>query len=206
MLIERIIVGELEVNCYVLALKDNGAAVLIDPGADFEKIKSLLDKKCLKAECVINTHGHIDHIGCDDQFGVPIYVHSLDRSFLIEPKLNMSVSLGYSFRVTSPILELEDGQVIKAAGMEFSVIHVPGHTPGGIALLCECADKKILFSGDSLFYHSIGRSDLPGGDGDVLLSSLRSRILTLPEKTLVYPGHGNYSNIAEEKKHNPYLR
>ena len=81
-----------------------------------------------------------------------------------------------------------------------------GILPGGIARLVRDADKDILFSGDSLFYHSIGRSDLPGGDGNMLLSSLRSKILVLPEKTQVYPGHGNYSNIAEEKKNNPFLR
>jgi len=120
--------------------------------------------------------------------------------------LNMSAALGSPFSVTAEIRELEDNQVITAGGVEMRVIHLPGHTPGGIALLCEDEGRKILFSGDSLFRGSIGRSDLPCGDGVALLESLRERILTLPEDTPVYPGHGESTTIGEEKRKNPFLR
>ncbi|MDD3234447.1 MAG: MBL fold metallo-hydrolase [Candidatus Omnitrophota bacterium] len=206
MLIERIVVGELDSNCYVVAAHSGGKAAVIDPGADIRVIKRRLEKHKLSAECVINTHGHADHIGCDNEFGLPVYVHMLDRAFLLKPELNMSAALGSPFSVTAEIRELEDNQVITAGGVEMRVIHLPGHTPGGIALLCEDEGRKILFSGDSLFRGSIGRSDLPCGDGDALLESLRERILTLSEDTPVYPGHGESTTIGEEKRKNPFLR
>jgi len=206
MLIERIIVGELEVNCYIVAAEPGGKAVIIDPGADFAGIKRLLEKKKLQAECVINTHGHADHIGCDNEFGLPVYVHMLDRVFLLKPELNMSTVLGAAYSVAAEIRELEDNQVITAGGVRMRVIHLPGHTPGGIALFCERDGLRVLFSGDSLFRGTIGRSDLPGGDEHSLLAALRERILGLPEDTLVYPGHGGSTTVGEEKKNNPFLR
>ena len=206
MLIERVIVGELEVNCYVVAAEPGGKAVVIDPGADLVEIKRILEKNRLKAECVINTHGHADHIGCDNELGLPVYVHMLDRVFLFKPELNMSTVLGASYSVTAEIRELEDDQVITAGGVEMRVIHLPGHTPGGIALFCERNGPRVLFSGDSLFRGAIGRSDLPGGDESSLLASLRERILELPGDTLVYPGHGESTTIGEETKNNPFLR
>ncbi len=206
MLIERIVVGELDSNCYVVAAHSGGKAAVIDPGADIQVIKRQLEKNKLSAECVINTHGHIDHIGCDNEFGLPVYVHMLDRAFLLKPELNMSAALGSPFSVTAEIRELEDNQVITAGEVEMRVIHLPGHTPGGIALLCEDEGRKVLLSGDSLFRGTIGRSDLPCGDGDALLESLRERILTLPEDTPVYPGHGESTTIGEEKRKNPFLR
>jgi len=206
MLIERVIVGELEVNCYIVASEPGGKAVIIDPGADLVEIKRILEKNRLKAECVINTHGHADHIGCDNELGLPVYVHMLDRVFLLKPELNMSTALGASYSVTAEIRELEDDQVITAGGVEMRVIHLPGHTPGGIALFCERNGLRALFSGDSLFRGAIGRSDLPGGDERSLLASLRERILELPGDTLVYPGHGESTTICEETKNNPFLR
>jgi len=206
MLIERIIVGELEVNCYIVAAEPGGKAVIIDPGADFAGIKRLLGKNKLQAECVINTHGHADHIGCDNEFGLPVYVHMLDRVFLLKPELNMSTVLGAAYSVAAEIRELEDNQVITAGGVRMRVIHLPGHTPGGIALFCERDGLRVLFSGDSLFRGTIGRSDLPGGDEHSLLAALRERILGLPEDTLVYPGHGGSTTVGEEKKNNPFLR
>jgi len=206
MLIERIIVGELEANCYIVAAEPGGKAVIIDPGADFSGIKRRLERKKLQAECVINTHGHADHIGCDNEFGLPVYVHMLDRVFLLKPELNMSAVLGASYSVAAEIRELEDDQVITAGGVRMRVIHLPGHTPGGIALFCERDGLRVLFSGDSLFRGTIGRSDLPGGDEHSLLAALRGRILGLPEDTLVYPGHGGSTTVGEEKKNNPFLR
>ncbi len=206
MLIERVVVGELESNCYIVAAHAGGRAAVIDPGADINDIKRRLEKNKLAAECVINTHGHADHIGCDNEFGLPVYVHLLDRAFLYKPELNMSAALGGPYSVTAEIKELEDNQVITAGGVEMRVIHLPGHTPGGIGLLCGEEGRKVLFSGDSLFRGSIGRSDLPGGDEKALFSSLRGRLLTLPEDTIVYPGHGESTTIGEEKKSNPFLR
>ncbi len=205
MILETILVGPLETNCYVLATKADSRAVIIDPGAEECKIKKILDKHKLRPEAVINTHGHIDHIGCDDKFGVAVYIHKLDAPLLENPELNLSSFLSMPFTISSDIHTLEQGDKIELGGLSFEVIHVPGHTPGGIALLLADSGNKILFSGDSLFCGSIGRTDFKGGDNELLVKSVKEKLLVLPDDTLVYPGHGSSTTIGEEKRENPYL-
>jgi glyoxylase-like metal-dependent hydrolase (beta-lactamase superfamily II) len=205
MILETVSVGSLEVNCYLLAAGDGRQAVIIDPGAEERKIKRVLDKHKLKAGIIINTHGHIDHIGCDDKFNVPVYVHKEDLLLLKDPGLNLSSCFALPFTVSSKVHAVVGGEIINLDGIELEVIHVPGHTPGGIALLLKKPANKILFSGDTLFCQGIGRSDFPGADGSLLLNSIRQKLLVLPEDTVVYPGHGPSSTIGEEKKNNPFL-
>ncbi|MCM8795840.1 MAG: MBL fold metallo-hydrolase [Candidatus Omnitrophica bacterium] len=205
MIFKSIPVGFFEVNCYILAIKENSPAIIIDPGDEKEKIKIVLDKFQLKPALIINTHGHIDHIGCDEAFGVEIYIHKEDVPLLKNSRLNLSQMLGAPFSVKGRIHSLEDKENIKAGEIELQVIHVPGHTPGGIALLMRKPKNNLLFTGDTLFCLGIGRTDFPGADETLLIKSIKERLLILPDDTVIYPGHGPSSTIGKEKKDNPFL-
>ena len=205
MILETVVVGPMQVNCYILASAQNSKCIIIDPGAEERKIRKVLEKHKLVPECVINTHGHFDHIGCDDAFGVPVYVHEEDKPLLEEPKLNMSGFFSLPYKVSSSIRVLRDKDRVKIQDMELEVIHVPGHTRGGIALLVKKPESGILITGDSLFCQGIGRTDLEGGDEGQLIRSIREKLTSLPDETKVYPGHGPSSTIGQEKLSNPYL-
>ncbi len=205
MILETVVVGPYQANCYVLAKAPSGACILIDPGDAEKKIRHVLKKHSLDPSIIVNTHGHIDHIGCDDAFGVPVYVHKQDLPLLRQPELNLSNLLSDGFSVHAEIIAVEEGARISAAGLTLEVLHVPGHTPGGMALVLADGDSRILFTGDSLFNMSIGRSDFPGGNAGLLVSSIRAKILSLPGNTVIYPGHGPSTTVAEEKQHNPFL-
>lgn len=205
MILENICVGPMQVNCYILASGPDSRAIIIDPGDEKQKIERFLKKYCLKLEFIINTHGHIDHIGCDDKFGVPIYIHRQDAVLLESPELNLSAFLTSSFSLKSNIKILEDKENIELDRIQLEVIHVPGHTPGGIALLMKKPKDKILFSGDTLFYHGIGRTDFLGASETLLIKSIKMRLFKLSNDTIVYPGHGPSSTIGEEKNNNPFL-
>ncbi|MDD5730178.1 MAG: MBL fold metallo-hydrolase [Candidatus Omnitrophica bacterium] len=205
MILEVVRVGELLVNCYVLASSGNCGAVIIDPGDDEDKIRAALNKHGLKPALVVNTHGHFDHIGCDDRFGVPVLIHSRDVFLLKDPGANLPFELPRQISVNAEIRAVEDGEIIDSDGVRLEVIHVPGHTPGGIALRLISSKENILFSGDSLFRNSIGRADFPGADEETLISSIKSKLLVLPSDTVVYPGHGPSSTIKHEKENNPFL-
>lgn len=205
MILENICVGPMQVNCYILASGTDSRAIIIDPGSEKQRIDRLLKKYRLIPGLVINTHGHIDHIGCDDKFGVPVYIHRQDSAMLQNPELNLSAFLEASFSVESKIKVLEDKEDIELDQIQLEVIHVPGHTPGGIALLLKKPKDKILFSGDSLFYHGIGRTDFPGASEALLIKSIKEKLFKLSDDTAVYPGHGPSSTIGEEKNNNPFL-
>ena len=199
MILEVINVGPMQVNCYVLACADGGQAIIIDPGDQFSKIKAVLDKHRLKPSMVINTHGHYDHIGSDDKFGVAVYVHKDDLEMLIDARKNLSASFSLSYKVNSEIKTLLDKESIKLDCLELEVIHLPGHTPGGIGLLMKKPQTDIIFTGDTLFYQGVGRSDLPGGSQQQLEKAIKERLFILPADTRVYPGHGAATTIGREK-------
>ena len=205
MILETVCVGPMEVNCYILASQEGTAAIIIDPGDQEPKIRRVLDKHKLKPAFIINTHGHYDHIGCDDKFNVPVYIHKEDADFLKNPELNFSALFALPCRVKSEIRVLEDKAEIGLDDMCLKVIHLPGHTPCGIALLMEKPLDKAVFTGDSLFCQGIGRSDLAGGDGPSLIKSIKEKLLVLADDTVIYPGHGPSSTIGEEKRNNPFL-
>lgn len=205
MILESLPVGPMEVNCYILASKNNSSAIIIDPGDEESKIRQVLGRYNLTPAFIINTHGHFDHIGCDNKFGVPVYIHSKDTQMLKDPKLNLSGLFASSYRVNSEIRQVEDGKIIELDNVRLRVIHVPGHTPGGIALLLEKPVNKVIFTGDTLFCQGIGRTDFEGGDEALLIKSIRKNILSLPDDTVVYPGHGPSSTIGEEKHNNYFL-
>jgi hydroxyacylglutathione hydrolase len=203
MILETVNVGPMQVNCYILSCAQEKSAIIIDPGDQAEKINTVLKKHKLRPAMVINTHGHYDHIGCDDEFGVVVYVHKQDLTMLEDASKNLSASFSFSYQVKSKIRTLEDKEIIKLDCLELEVIHLPGHTPGGIGLLLKRPQADIVFTGDTLFYHSIGRSDLPGSSPEELEKSL-DRLFILPDKTKVYPGHGPATTIGEEKINNPF--
>ena len=201
MIFETVSVGAMQVNCYILAGQEKGRAIIIDPGDQERKIKAALARHALVPALVVNTHGHYDHIGCDDKFGVPVYVHKDDVDFLKDPQLNLSGVFSLGYKVASAIMPLEDAQVLGVDGIELEVMHLPGHTPGGIALLLRKPAQRIVFTGDTLFAQGIGRCDLVGGDETLLIQSIRQKLFALADDTRIYPGHGPASTIGEEKQH-----
>ena len=199
MILETVSVGAMGVNCYVLASKEGAKAIIIDPGDQERKIQKVLDKHKLIPGFIINTHGHYDHIGADDKFNVPVYAHKLDVPLLKEPMLNLSGLFSEPYQVKSEIKLLEDGERITLDDIELKVLHTPGHTRGGITLLMEKPVDKVAFTGDTLFCQGVGRSDLAGGDEELLIKSIKEKLFTLASETKIYPGHGTPSTIGAEK-------
>ena len=205
MILEIVQVGSMGVNCYIIASGDGSKAIIIDPGDQERKIRKALEKHHLSAGFVINTHGHYDHIGCDDKFEVPVYVHDKDSAMLKETKINLSAFFSNNYKVVSEIRIVKDNDFIDFGGIRLKVMHIPGHTPGGMALQLIKPQQAVVFTGDTLFCGSIGRSDLSGGDGEALVVAIKDKLLSLPDETAVYPGHGSSSTIGQEKANNPYL-
>ncbi|OGX15398.1 MAG: hypothetical protein A2166_04705 [Omnitrophica WOR_2 bacterium RBG_13_41_10] len=205
MIFEAICVGPMQVNCYILAEEKKSPAIIIDPGEEEKKIRKILEKHKLEPAFIINTHGHIDHIGCDDKFNVGVYIHEDDLVLLKDPHLNLSAMFALPYRVSSQVNTLKDKENLNLGKIRLEVMHTPGHTPGGICLYMVSPEDKILFSGDTLFYHSIGRTDMQGADENALIDSINKKLLKLSDDTVIYPGHGPSSTIKEERLHNPYL-
>jgi hydroxyacylglutathione hydrolase len=198
MLVETFIVGMLSTNCYIASCEKTKEAIIIDPGldsnAEAQLIYNYVDKEKLKIKYVINTHGHSDHVTGDGimqkKYAVPICIHALDASFLdVLEKHN----------VPTDIL-LKDGDVVKFGNVELKVMHTPGHTMGCICLVGD----KILFSGDTLFAGSIGRTDFPESSPRDMAVTLQ-KLVGLPDCLFVYPGHGDFSLMGQEKRVNPFL-
>jgi len=210
--------GSFAANCYLVAPAPGEECVIIDPGQDAEPgIEELLAKYRLKPIAVLLTHGHIDHMWsvapvCGAK-GIPAYIHPDDRGLLSDPARGISLAAkqhflgGMTFSEPDDVKELADGEVITMAGLDFTVAHAPGHTEGSVTFGTEAAAEETdgtLFSGDLLFAGSIGRTDLVGGDHAKILRSL-AKTLTLPDATLVLPGHGPQTTIGTERASNPFL-
>ncbi len=202
---QLVVVGPLETNCYLFFCPESRECAIIDPGAEAERIFPLITSLELKPIIILNTHGHVDHTGANveikERYKVPIAMHSADLPFL-EESLQLEFGLLLGARPTPrPDRLLSDGDRIKIGQFDLQVIHTPGHSPGSVCFYT----SGLLFSGDTLFCGGLGRTDLPGGSWKDLAASLRSRILTYPEETLVLPGHGPQTTIGEEKESNPFL-
>ena len=204
--IKSVVVGPVDVNCYVLKDKATGKGAVIDPGGHVERIMSLInDMKADIAEIII-THGHFDHIGALDELrnavGCGASIHELDAEMLLKSRKNLSIFMGTdaSFRPAERLLK--DGDVIRFGESFLKVIHTPGHTAGGI---CLYDGDKVLFSGDTLFAGSVGRSDFPGGNHYQLIESVVKALAEVKDETVVYPGHGPETGMGYERKTNPFL-
>ena len=206
MILETLVVGPLQVNCYLVGCEQTRQAAVIDPGADVDRILAALQRHKLTLKTIINTHGHFDHIGGNRQLsaatGAELLIHAADRSLLLQAAQHAAI---YGLRTENspePSATLKDGDLLEVGELQLQVLHTPGHSPGGISLLC----GGHLFSGDTLFAGSVGRTDLPGADHSTLIESIRKRLVVLPDATLVHPGHGPDSRIGDEKRHNPFLQ
>ena len=210
MKIKKLVVGPLQANCYVVWDKDGGSAAIIDPGGDPEEIISVVDDEKLKPVVLINTHGHIDHIAANraikERYDIPLLIHREDSASLTDPELNLS-AMGFGQLDSPPSdRELQDGDEIPVGEIMLKVISTPGHTPGGICLLISRSDQPdVVITGDTLFAGGVGRTDFPGGSWDLLMESIRNRLLSFPDETIILPGHGPHSTIGEERKSNPFL-
>jgi len=211
MLIISLTVGPLLTNCYVVACEKTFEALIIDPGFSEHEGDYFLreiDKRGLHVKYILNTHGHVDHISGNawvkEATKAKILIHQGDVEMLSDPLKNFSIILGEPLVSPQPDLTLKDGDVLRVGFLEFRVLHTPGHTAGSISLYCR--DEKKVFTGDTLFARSIGRTDLPGASYKALMSSIREKLLSLPDETVVYPGHGEETTIGIERKWNPFLR
>jgi len=203
----RIIVGPLEVNCYLIWDNDTKEAVCIDPGGDTDKIIAAIESKGLKLSYIVNTHGHFDHTGGNaklkDRTRAALAIHSDDTSMLKD-----SISQGTFFGVTvdaspPPDLLLNDGDILTVGDLSMTVIHTPGHTMGSISLYV--AEEDIIFTGDTLFAGSIGRTDMPGGSYTDIIRSIKDKLLIYKDTIKVLPGHGTETTIGWERATNQFL-
>jgi glyoxylase-like metal-dependent hydrolase (beta-lactamase superfamily II) len=203
--LERIAVGPIETNCYLFGCSETRQAVIIDPGDEPERICALVHLHQAEISALVLTHGHYDHLGgvgdLRRKFSCPVMIHKAEAETLTDPRANMSFLLGAGVALDPAERLLEDGDTVAVGNLTLSVIHTPGHSPGGICLHWE----KILFGGDLLFMMSIGRTDLPGGSFQQLENSIRTKVYTLPDDTLVYPGHGEKTTVGFEKKNNQFV-
>jgi glyoxylase-like metal-dependent hydrolase (beta-lactamase superfamily II) len=203
---ESVVVGALETNCYLAYCPETLECAIIDPGAEPEKIFRVVSQRDLRPTLLINTHGHVDHIGANrdikDKFDIPLCIHEADR-----PMLESILQSGLSFflgakKSPPPDKYLEEGDELAIGTMSLKVLHTPGHSPGSVSLMGD----GLLFSGDTLFFGGVGRTDLPGGSWEELERSIRDRIFTLPVETLVLTGHGPTTTVDQETKFNPFIR
>ncbi len=205
MIIQSLVVGPIQANCFILGDEKTREAVVIDPGDEVKRILAGLQKQALQLKYIINTHGHFDHVGANkalkDQSGVPILIHKADAPLLAQ--LSASAAVWGMQIDNSPPADrlLEDGDQITFGQITLEVIHTPGHSLGGISLYT----PKDLFVGDILFAGSIGRTDFPGGDYDQLIAGVRKRLFVLGDDVHVYPGHGPATTIGQEKRFNPFF-
>lgn len=205
MILHKLTVGPLQVNCYIVVCTASRQAMIVDPGDDAERILELIREGGYSVACIVNTHGHFDHIGANRALvkdtGAPLMIHRDDASLYRSAQQHAEL---FGLTTTpSPAADrlLEEGDLIKVGELQFEVLHVPGHSPGGICLYGEGQ----LFAGDVLFAGSIGRTDLPGGDHDGLLAGIRKKLFALPDDTLVHTGHGPETSIGQEKQNNPFV-
>ena len=207
MKVEVFVTGIISTNCYLVINEETKEAVLIDPAGMTKKMISYIEEEGITLKAMLLTHAHFDHImGIDktiEEFGdMPIYVEETDIPLLTDVKLNESIHYtnGYTYEGGTAI---HDGDIIREAGIEFKVIHTPGHTAGGVSYYVEA--EHVLFSGDTLFRASVGRFDFETSSKEALISSIKDKLFLLPDDTRVLPGHSHPTTIAFEKEHNPFV-
>jgi hydroxyacylglutathione hydrolase len=210
MIIETLAVGPLQCNCSLLIDEETRRAIVIDPGGDFEKIRARLEKAGAEVRAIVHTHTHIDHVGATAPLqrltSARASIHEADRplyDFLPVQAEMLGVPLPERCEIEG---DLVDDHVIRAGALELVVLHTPGHTPGSVSFVVSGDGAPVAFTGDTLFRRGIGRTDLWGGDSDLIFQSLRNRLMTLADDTRVIAGHGPPTTIGEEKRGNPFLR
>lgn len=206
MKVEKFVTGIISTNCYLAVNEETKQTVIIDPAACPSYLMSHIKNEELNIEAILLTHGHFDHImGIDgflEEFDAPVYVHENDGPLMTDPVLNQSgtYTAGYTYAGAEYI---RDGQMLTLAGYTFQVLHTPGHTPGSVCYYVEA--QKVLFSGDTLFQNSVGRTDFQLSSMSDLVRGITEKLMVLPDDVLVYPGHMGETTIGYEKEHNPFI-
>jgi hydroxyacylglutathione hydrolase len=207
MILKPLVVGPFASNCYILGSDSTKRGLIIDPGAEAKLILKTVNDLSLKIGLILVTHAHIDHIGAlaavKESTGAEFVIHETEAKAGLGmfSRMLSSVTGGSFSQPPKPDRLLKDGDTIDIDNLKFTVLHTPGHSPGGISLY----GHGILFSGDTLFNHGIGRTDFPGCSYEQIIDSIQNKLLTLPDETVVYPGHGPATTIGEEKRGNPFL-
>ncbi len=207
MIFETIAVGPLGTNCFILGCEETKEGVVVDPGADAERIITVVARHGLRVKCVINTHGHFDHVGGNRRLveatGAELFIHGDDV-----PMLSRASDVAAMYGLASdnspqPQRLLEDGMAITFGRHTLQVLHTPGHTPGGCSLYLPAED--LVITGDTLFADGVGRTDFPGSSHEALMTSIKGKLFVLPDATRAWPGHGPATTIGHEKRYNPYV-
>ncbi len=204
--LETMVLGMVGTNCYLAMNRETKEMIIIDPADAPDRIRNKVTSMGGRPTAVLLTHGHFDHIGAAEAIGeaydIPVCILEQEKALAGDPRLNASVSMIRRSVQVIPDRTLHDGEELDLAGFRVRVLHTPGHTRGGACYYIE--EENVLFSGDTLFCGSVGRTDLPTGSMAQLHDSVHNRLFVLPEDTLVYPGHGEMTDIAYEKRYNPY--
>ncbi|HET7478928.1 MAG TPA: MBL fold metallo-hydrolase [Rubrobacteraceae bacterium] len=208
MILEMLTVGPFQENCYIVGDDGTGTGVLVDPGDEAARISLAVEQTQLEIEKIVITHAHIDHVGAVaalvDEYACPVLMHAEAEPMLKQlPTQAMMMGLRFG-KVPTVDGYIEDEEVVDVGGLRLRALYTPGHAPGHLAFYEE--NEGFVLSGDALFAGSVGRVDLPGGSMEVLMRSIEERLMTLPDETLVYSGHGPRTTIGEERAHNPFLR
>ncbi|RLC62233.1 MAG: MBL fold metallo-hydrolase [Chloroflexi bacterium] len=206
MIIHTVLVGITQTNCYIVGCPETLEGVVIDPGGHAERILKALERSGLKIRYVLNTHCHFDHIGANAEIvaatGAPLAIHPAELPLL--QAQGGAAMFGVTVQESPmPDVELEPGQVLEVGELRLQVFHTPGHSPGGLTFYLE--EEGAAFDGDVLFASGVGRTDLPGGDWDTLVRSIREVLFAMPDETVIYPGHGPQTTVGREKRSNPWV-
>jgi len=208
--VETLVVGPLGCNCSIVADLDAKRAIVVDPGGDYDAIRARLDALGVEVGAIVHTHTHFDHVGCTAELqrasGAAASIHEADR-FLYDILPLQAEMFGIDAPERADMDDgLVDGRTLHAGTIELAVLHTPGHTPGSCSFVANHGGQTVVVAGDTLFRGSIGRTDLPGGDPETILRSIRGKLLSLPDDARVVTGHGPATTIGDERARNPYLR
>ncbi|MCY6958573.1 MBL fold metallo-hydrolase [Clostridium brassicae] len=201
MKIKVIPLGLYAANCYILIDENTKDASIIDPGGDAKLLIKEVEKLEVNPKYILLTHGHMDHVGAvndvKEKYNIPVYINLKDKKMMNEGQ----DVFGATWKGTSEDTEINEGDILTLGSLEIKCIETPGHTPGGMCFIV----RNVVFTGDTLFEGSIGRTDFVGGDYNALIKNIKEKLMILPEDTIVLPGHGPKSNIGYEKRSNPFL-
>ena len=207
MILEMLTVGPFQENCYVIGDQESGVGAIVDPGDEATRIALAVEQTNLEMGQILVTHAHIDHVGAvgalADEYACPVLMHA-EAEPMLEQLPTQAIMMGLRFgQVPTVDRYVEDEEVLEVGGLRLESLYTPGHAPGHLAFYVE--SEGVVLSGDALFAGSVGRTDLFGGDADRLMRSINERLLTLPDETRVYPGHGPGTTIGDERAYNPFL-
>ena len=207
MILEALTVGPFQENCYIVGDEGMGAGALVDPGDEATRIALAVEQTGLEIDSILITHAHIDHVGAVaalvDEYVCPVLMHA-EAEPMLQQLPTQAMMMGLRFgKVPAVDRHIEDEEVLEVGALRLKALYTPGHAPGHLAFYVE--GEGLVLSGDALFAGSVGRTDLSGGDMDLLMQSINERLMTLPDETRVYSGHGPQTTIGDERAHNPFL-